>query len=141
MKMSYKSHNPKAAMQERREGDGNGSKDQLRIDPFLYGYFAMHARNLREENPGRKIRNATIVEPAVQEFARRGLITLVKAVEAIPEWLPPGKVRLVKAKNGRPIWMPTRKLLENWIEIQCELIPVLRRALMRQSLLYPKRGR
>ncbi len=104
--------------------DGNGKKVEPRIDPFLYGYFAMYARDLREEFPGHKIRYATVVEAAVQEFARRGLITLVKAHEAIPEWLPPAKVKLVKAKNGWPIWMPTRKLLDNWIDIQCALTPV-----------------
>jgi hypothetical protein len=104
--------------------DGNGKKVEPRIDPFLYGYFAVYARDLREEFPGHKIRNATVIEAAVQEFARRGLITLVKAHEAIPEWLPPAKVKLVKAKNGWPIWMPTRKLLDNWIDIQCALTPV-----------------
>lgn len=104
--------------------DGNGTKIEPRIDPFLYGYFAMFARDLREECPGTKIRNATVVAAAVQEFARRGLITLVKAQEAIPEWLPPGKVKLAKPKNGWPIWMPTRKFLDNWIELSCELRPV-----------------
>lgn len=106
--------------------DGNKNKVEPRIDPFLRGYFAMYARDLREEFPGFKIRNATVVQAAVQEFARRGLITLVKAHEAIPKWLPPGKVRLVKAKNGQPIWMPTKTLLEDWVEILCALTPSFR---------------
>jgi hypothetical protein len=101
-------------------------KMEARIDPFLYGYFAMYARDLREEFPSRKIRNATVVQAAVQEFALRGLITLVKAHEAIPEWLPPGKVKLVKSKNGRPIWVPTKRLLENWMEISRVPTPTFR---------------
>ena len=114
--------------------DGNGKKIEARIDPFLYGYFSMYAHDLREEHPGTKIRNATVVAAAVQEFARRGLITLVKAQEAVPEWLPPGKVKLAKAKDGWPIWMPTKTFLQDWIEFSCELRPAFRDGSVRWSV-------
>jgi hypothetical protein len=84
-------------------GDFDGGQNKMeppRIDPFLYNYFLVYARDLREEFSGQTIRNAAVVESAVQEFARRGLITLVKAHDAIPDWLPPGKVKLAKAKNS-----------------------------------------
>jgi hypothetical protein len=101
--------------------DVNEKPMSPRVDPFLSHYFQGYARDLRGQ--GHKVRNAFIVDAAVQEFARRELITLVKGSEAIPNWFPPGKVRLVKAKNGLPIWMPTKELLENWIDVLCAITP------------------
>jgi hypothetical protein len=97
-----------------------------RIDPFLYSYFAGYGRGLREDYPGHKLLNATVVQSALYEFSQRGLITLVKTANGIPAWLPRGKVKLVKAKNGQPIWMPTQKLLQDWMKIFVSLKPVLR---------------
>ena len=38
------------------------AEEKMRIDPFLYHYFLVYARDLREEFPGQTIRNAAVVK-------------------------------------------------------------------------------
>jgi hypothetical protein len=102
-----------------------GANMEPRIDAFLYQLFVRYARDLREKYAGQKIRNAAVVQSALREFFRRGLITLVKAEEGIPGWFPTVKVKCAKAKNGQPIWMPTKKLVQDWLEICDALSPAL----------------
>ena len=107
----------------------NSSTENLH--PFLKMIFGCYVFKLREEYPGRKIRNAAVFASAIERLNASGYIELVDARtgirKGIPEFLIDSIILIdsIKRAKRKPIWIPSRNFPLDLFDLDKEMQPYL----------------
>lgn len=93
------------------------------MDALLECIFVRYANRLRENYPGRKIRNAAVFASGIPVFERFGYIELVDTKTGIRKGIPKFLVDRIKRSRRQPIWIPGTNFPVNPSDIFEEMKP------------------
>ena len=99
--------------------------DGIRLHPLLGAILAAGAREIRSQNPGKKLSNLDFCRSAIAQLEKLDLIHKIEAGASLPHGLDDRSARLAKRRGGTPIWFPTDELVNRWVTIWSELSPSL----------------